>query len=305
MLLSLTMRLVAAAGLGATALTVGGLAAPVQGKVADAAPACLIPQTNEPAAAARGGAPGVDHREITVAEQRAITRRTHRLLATNAAARIGGTALVAATVPVYVHVMRNNAGRGDVTNGQIYQQIAVLNQDFAQVGASFNLVDVRRYNNSAWHQDQQSARYRALTRLGGANALNIWLIDSGHLGIATFPWDYPGNRAVDGIRIDYESLPGGSIVHYNEGKTAVHEIGHWLGLFHTFQGGCTTTNDQVADTPAQATPTTGCPANRDSCRMPGADPIHNYMDYSWDSCYTEFTQGQTERINRMWAAYRA
>jgi len=299
MSLSHTMRLAAAAGLGATALTVGGLAAPVQGGVVDAAPACLIPRTIKAAAAARGRATGVDHRDITAAEQRAITRRTHRLLA----ARGGSPARVAARVPVYVHVMRNRVGRGDVTDRQIYRQIAVLNQDYAQVGVSFNLVDTRRYNNSAWHKDHQSTRYRALTRLGGPNTLNIWLIDSGHLGTATFPWDNP--NAIDGIRIDYESLPGGNITHFNEGKTAVHETGHWLGLFHTFQGGCTRLNDQVDDTPAQSTPTTGCPAQRDSCRLPGEDPFHNYMDYSWDSCYAEFTQGQAVRINRMWAAYRA
>jgi Pregnancy-associated plasma protein-A len=301
--LSHTIRLAAVATLGASALTVGGLAAPVQGRVADPQPACLTPTANRQTAAARGGTFGVDHRAISAAEQRAISRRTHRRLIAKAADRSGGTALVAATVPVHVHVMRNNAGRGDVTDRQIDQQVAVLNQDFAQVGVSFNLVGTRRYNNSAWHNDQQSARYRALTRLGGANALNIWLIESPHLGTATFPWDTP--KAIDGIRIDYESLPGGNIIHYNMGKTAVHETGHWLGLFHTFQGGCTTTNDQVADTPAQATPTTGCPASRDSCRMPGDDPIHNYMDYSWDSCYTEFTQGQAERVSRMWAAYRA
>ena len=85
----------------------------------------------------------------------------------------------------------------------------------------------------------------------------------------------------------------------------MHETGHWLGLYHTFQGGCTTTNDQVDDTPAQSSRTSGCPAQRDSCPANGTDPIHNYMDYSWDSCYSEFTPGQAARVNKMWTAYRA
>ena len=304
--LSHTIRTAAAAGLGATALTVGGLAGPVQGRVVDAGPVCLTPTPNEAAAAAaRGGVIGADHRDISAAEQRAITRRTHSRVATRTAARSGSAALVAKKVPVYVHVMRNRAGHGDVTNGQISRQVAVLNQDFAQVGVSFKLVNSRRYNNSAWHKDRQSTRYRSLTRKGGANALNIWLVDSRWLGIATLPWDYARDGGVDGIRVDYESLPGGSITHYNKGKTAVHETGHWLGLFHTFQGGCTKLNDQIDDTPPQSTPTTGCPARRDSCSLPGLDPIHNYMDYSWDSCYTHFTEDQIKRVDEMWAAYRA
>jgi hypothetical protein len=307
--LSQTIRLAAAAALGATALTVVGLAAPAQARVADAdaAHACLTPKTNAAAAAARGGASGLDHRGISAAEQRAITRRTSsRLAAKGVSSRSvsGSTAIVAKTVPVYVHVMRDAAGGGDVTNGQIAQQIAVLNRDYA--GVSFNLVSTSRYDNTAWHEDRQSAHYRSLTRRGGANALNIWLIDRpGILGIATFPWDYAKHGSIDGIRVHYDSLPGGNIANYNLGGTATHETGHWLGLFHTFQGGCSRLNDQVDDTPAQATPTRGCPANRDSCALPGHDPIHNYMDYSWDSCYTEFTQGQAARINEAWAAYRA
>ena len=80
---------------------------------------------------------------------------------------------------------------------------------------------------------------------------------------------------------------------------------HWLGLFHTFQGGCTATNDEVTDTPAQGASTNGCPEGADTCTLPGLDPIHNYMDYSYDTCYTMFTAGQTSRMNTMWAAHRA
>ena len=302
---SQTLRLAAATALGATALTIVGLAAPVQARVADPGADCLTPTPNAVASAARGGAAGLDHRDISVAEQRAIARRTNSRLAAKGAQSATGSTASAVTVPVYVHVMRDDAGRGDVTNRQINQQIAVLNSDFSSTPYSFALAGVDRYNNTTWHTDHQSAGYRSQTRQGGANALNIWLVDFKYLGIATFPWDYAKKGAIDGIRVNFDSLPGGSITNFNLGGTATHEAGHWFGLYHTFQGGCTELNDEVADTPAQSGPTSGCPEGRDSCPLPGLDPIHNYMDYSYDSCYTEFTSGQTTRMNDAWAAYRA
>jgi hypothetical protein len=264
--------------------------------------------------AAKGGR-GADTREITAAEQKAIEARTAEILKAKNARGTGVPrgALVAATVPVYVNVMRDAAGNGDVTDQQISQQIAVLNQTFggqessaaANTGFTFTLAGTFRYNNNQWHQDKQSSSYRKQTRKGGANALNIWLVDFNYLGIATFPWDYARNPGIDGIRVQYTSLPGGSETNYNLGETATHEAGHWVGLYHTFQGGCTATNDEVADTPAQSTPTNGCPEGRDSCSLPGLDPIHNYMDYSYDSCYNQFTPNQSTRISNMWTAYRA
>ena len=217
-------------------------------------------------------------------------------------------------MPVYFHVMLDSKGKGDVTQTQINNQVAVLNKTYAgqessqasNTGFTFTLAGVDRFRNSQWHADRQSTTYRAQTRQGGPNALNIWLVEwKSTLGIATFPWDYAANPSIDGIRVHYASLPGGSIANYNQGETATHEAGHWFGLYHTFQGGCTTTNDSVSDTPAQSSPTSGCPEGRDSCSLPGLDPIHNYMDYSYDTCYNQFTAGQTSRMQSMFAAYRA
>ncbi len=258
--------------------------------------------------AARGAHGGVDHRGISRSEQRAIAAKTRRILdrkGTTTAAR------TSAQVPVYVHQMLSKRGAGAVTDQQVAAQVAELNQDFAggeggvDTGFTFVLAGNDRFYNDQWHKDRQSSSYRSQTRKGGRNALNIWLVDFGYLGIATFPWDDARNPRIDGIRVQYTSLPGGSATNYNQGKTASHEAGHWFGLYHTFQGGCTSTNDEVADTPAQSSSTAGCPEGRDSCSLPGLDPIHNYMDYSYDQCYRQFTSGQSARMDSMWAAYRA
>jgi hypothetical protein len=301
---------IAGTALVSTTLTLVGLASPAQARPALDRP-CVTADAHA-SDSARGGFGERDHRAISAKEQRSIERRTARALrlkGISPKAAAGATA----TVPVYVHVMRDANGAGDVTDKQIKAQIAVLNKTFAgresstaaDTGFSFTLAGTFRYNNNQWHQDKSSTTYRKATRKGGANALNMWLVDFNYLGIATFPWDYQKQPGIDGIRVHYASLPGGDIANYNLGETATHEAGHWFGLYHTFQGGCTVTNDEVADTPAQAGPTSGCPEGADTCPAPGLDPIHNYMDYSFDTCYTEFSLGQGARAGQMWTAYRS
>jgi hypothetical protein len=85
----------------------------------------------------------------------------------------------------------------------------------------------------------------------------------------------------------------------------IHETGHWLGLYHTFQGGCGGGGDLVADTQAEAEPSFGCDVSRDTCPAdPGHDPVHNFMDYSLDACMMLFTPGQVQRIDAAFAKWR-
>ncbi|RYG99187.1 zinc metalloprotease [archaeon] len=152
--------------------------------------------------------------------------------------------------------------------------------------------------------------FKTALHQGDMSDLNVYtVIDSGLLGFATFPFD--GNPVMDGVVLNYATLPGGSKVPYNLGATAAHEVGHWLGLYHTFQGGCKDNKkggDLVEDTPAEKTPAFGCPVGRDTCtgkKFDGVDPIHNFMDYSDDACMNEISTGQFKVIKAAWNEYRA
>ena len=306
-------RLRGAATAGAVVLVLAGAVAPAHAAlpVSERATATCFDPTTVGAGAKGGRADDRDHRDVSAAEQRVIEERTAQILRAQGPARPA----VDVTVPVYVHVMAAADGTGDVSDRQIRDQVAVLNRTFgggessaaADTAFTFTLAGVDRYYNDAWHNDQNSNQYRKATRLGGADALNIWLVEFQYLGIATFPWDYPNQGDIDGIRVLWSSLPGGSETNYDLGETATHEAGHWFGLYHVFQGGCKESQggDQVADTPAQSIATNGCPEGQDSCAGGGLDSIHNYMDYSYDSCYDQFTPDQSTRMDEMWAAYRA
>jgi hypothetical protein len=224
------------------------------------------------------------------------------------------------TVPVYFHVVTDGA-TGSLTSAQIADQIAVLNDTFAggeggaTTGFRFQLAGVTRTDNAGWFYSNPGGTnehtMKQTLHQGGANALNLYSTTAGaYLGWAYLPdiLTKPGQAYLDGVVVDWESMPGTSSTYadeYDQGETATHEVGHWLNLEHTFYGGCSANGDFVEDTPAEKTATSGCPAGKDTCKQPGLDPIHNYMDYSFDSCYTEFTAGQTQRIRDAWLLYRA
>ena len=100
-------------------------------------------------------------------------------------------------------------------------------------------------------------------------------------------------------------MPGGNVGKYSLGDTLTHEVGHWLMLEHTFAHGCSASGDWVVDTAPEAMPQFDCPVGADTCSAPGEDPIHNFMDYSQDSCMWMFTQGQADRMSDAWLQFRA
>jgi hypothetical protein len=227
-----------------------------------------------------------------------------------------GVTLVAATVApinVYFHVIQTSGGTGGVSNSMITTQMNVLNAAYAGSGFSFGTPTIDVSNNDAWYTagpgSAAELAMKSALRQGTADDLNIYAnnMGGGLLGWATFPSSYSTSPLLDGVVVLNQSLPGGSAAPYNLGDTATHEIGHWFGLYHTFQGGCNAKRgDFVSDTPAERSPAYGCPAGRDSCpRLTGLDPVQNFMDYSDDACMNTFSAGQQSRMQAQWTAYRA
>jgi hypothetical protein len=223
------------------------------------------------------------------------------------------------TIQVAFHVIRKDTtlAGGNIPQSQIDAQLRVLNRSFAgstggaNTGFRFQLASVDRTTDRKWFRltpgGRSEVEMKAALHEGGANTLNIYtaLLAQRLLGWATFPWNHRADPAYDGVVLLYSSLPGGSTSPYNQGDTGTHEVGHWLGLYHTFQGGCTPPGDSVSDTPFEASPASGCPKGRDTCSRAGVDPITNFMDYSIDSCMFAFTGGQATRMKQAWTAYRA
>jgi len=189
-----------------------------------------------------------------------------------AAAKGKGGKLVNATVPVYFHVVTDGVTAGPGSPAE-------------------------RAMNKALHK-------------GGGNALNWYSTTAGaFLGWAYFPDVLKkGNAYLDRIVVDWESMVHTSTRYagrYDLGKTGVHEAGHWVNLHHVFNGGCNNWGDCVADTPPQLIAPSGCPEGQNTCREPGLDSIHNYMDYSYDACYKQFTADQAARMQNAWLYWRA
>jgi Pregnancy-associated plasma protein-A len=242
------------------------------------------------------------------------------------------------TIPVVFHVVYNTATQ-DVTDAQIAAQIKVLNDDYRKLNADINQVPTvfsglesdmevqfvlakrtpagaattgieRRQTTVTGFATDNTMKSFATGGLDAWDAqkyLNIWTcnLTGGILGYAQFPG---GADATDGVVIRNGTLPGGTSAPYNLGRTATHEVGHWLNLFHTFRGGCdrksTSGGDLVDDTPYVRAASYGCPRRlSNSCSNDAApDMTMNYMDYVDDVCMFMFTQGQKVRTQSIFSA---
>lgn len=219
------------------------------------------------------------------------------------------------TVPVWFHIItkttkgKNPTVIGDVTQDQIDAQIQVLTDAYAGHGFAFTLGGVTHTNNTRWFDG--CGRYSVETTMKAALAvdpphnLNFYSCKPGDLlGYAYYPDSFDEGDTRHGVVVLHSSFPDGATTNYNEGDTGTHEVGHYLGLAHTFEGGCAAPGDSVADTPAEESPAFGCPVGRDTCPSPGLDPILNFMDYTYDSCMNTFTTGQGSHMQTIVATYK-
>ncbi|MCY4727745.1 zinc metalloprotease [Nocardioides sp. STR2] len=330
-------------GVAVTALALGlGMSTPSSGAPAKDKPTDCI-DYGDVAAAPAGTIPR-DDLHVVHKDPLAGAMRSARAARTSARGKPGAAAAPAAfapvTIPVRFHVIAKDRGQegGDLSDARIAEQIRVLNEAYAPHGFSFVLERVTRTYEPQWFNmiypnGAEPQRFRgsskemkmkqALYGDSTTETLNIYSASLGQslLGWATFPSDFdpaatggnPLPRYRDGVVIDFRTLPsvpndtGDSRAYatYGEGDTATHEVGHWLELYHTFQGGCSEPGDYVADTAPEASPAFQCPVGRDTCAGGGVDPITNFMDYTYDSCMTQFTAGQAARMQLAWTEYRA
>lgn len=239
------------------------------------------------------------------------------------------------TVGVRFHVMVDpSTNNGYLTQAAIDAQVAALNQDFSGAEAPststtagntpfrFQWLSTTYHYNASWYNASHGSTAEAQMKRAvrdangdgandeGPNVLYFYSNNTGGGSIggwATFPWNYASNPVMDGVVVLWKSFPGGSIgTNYNEGEIGSHEVGHWAGLYHTFQGDCRKPGDEVEDTPYESVNSArACPEGSDTCkRQPGLDPIHNYMDYTYNTCQWEFTKGQSARADEKCQIYR-
>ncbi len=246
----------------------------------------------------------------------------------------GFTPQAICTIPVVFHVLYSSSAQ-NISNTRLTDQIAVLNKDFRKLNTDANLIPSvwqsiaadceiqfclaqRDPNGNATTGIERIATTTTswsvnsdmkFTSSGGANAwnrskyLNIWVcnLSGGTLGFAMLPG---GPASTDGIVISYKYVGVvGASPPFNKGRTATHEIGHWLNVRHIWgdDGNACIGSDFVNDTPNQAGENYGCPSfpHTDNCTpaAPGVMTM-NYMDYTDDACMYMFTSGQK---TRMWA----
>ncbi|KAF8594661.1 hypothetical protein BDV93DRAFT_611780, partial [Ceratobasidium sp. AG-I] len=200
--------------------------------------------------------------------------------------------LIARPIPLYWHVIYKTTTYegGYLSDAQIRAQVTALNFYFLGTGISFRLARIDRdlkgdrFDSVTDTNDLGKLMKREL-HLGGRGDLNVYSVGFQTTtlgGFATFPWDYTSDPEMDGVVFKWNTIPGGTLATYDEGKTLVHEVGHWCGLYHTSQGGCSSPGDYVSDTPPESGPHYHCPVGSDSCPGGGLDPIHNFMSHTND-----------------------
>ena len=221
-------------------------------------------------------------------------------------------------IPVVINILESYEGK--VTDDQITTQIDILNEDFnnnnpntsntpgdfsgdvANVNITFTLAGVNRKISSKtkWgtRDTMKKSKRGGIDPTEPATHLNIWVceIGGGILGYAQFPG---GSSATDGVVIGTDYFGETSGV-YGDGRTATHEVGHYLNLRHIWGDGGCSADDFVADTPTSDGANYGCPGYPDvSCSS--ADMTMNYMDYVYDDCMYMFTNGQNERMRTIFS----
>ena len=228
------------------------------------------------------------------------------------------------TIPVAIHVIYNSSTpQENISDAQIQSQITVLNRDYSKTntdiskvpsafsGLASNMqfqfriasIDRKASAMTSWGTSDamKKTSYGGVAPISPTTTLNIWIctIGSGILGYAQFPG---GASATDGVVIGPKYFGSSSIASgyygapFDKGRTATHEVGHWLNLRHIWgDAGCG--NDLVADTPTQSTSNFGCPAfPRKTCgNTTNGDMFMNYMDYTDDLCMVMFSAGQRTR----------
>jgi hypothetical protein len=215
-------------------------------------------------------------------------------------------AAAAAQIPVVFHVIHNGT-EGNVPESWLDAQVKVLNGAFSGSGFSFVKARVNRVQDKrAFTGCYSNQRFKQQLADDPARNLNFYTCKpkGNILGYAYLPWSYPEDDWHHGVVVLYSTLPGGGAAPYNLGDTGTHEVGHYLGLYHTFQNGCKAPGDSVDDTAFEASPAYGCPTGRDTCAQAGLDPITNFMDYTDDACMDNFTGQQGTRMQTMVGTYK-
>ncbi len=213
-------------------------------------------------------------------------------------------------IPIVFHIIHKTDGTGNISDQRIIDQVEVLNEDYRAMAGTlgaqgfdtriqFELADITRTANNTWFQDRNEFQFKNSLGWAPDRYLNVYTNSaSGYLGYATLPQEDAGN-VVDGVVVLYEVVGGRDVPgagDFDQGRTLVHEVGHYLGLLHTFEGyGCYTgyqAGDLIADTNSENAEHYGC-SQTYTCGT--ADPIHNYMNYTDDICMYQFTEEQANR----------